>query len=49
MPQYTWITSNDFIYYGALVENGIEIIWNDANIFLVSKTDNKWWFKAASG
>ena len=37
MPQYTWITSSDFIYYGALVENGIEIIftthkkWNIPN------------------
>ena len=49
MPEYTWITSNDFIYYGLLVDNGIEIIWEDANVFLVSKIDNKWWFKAASG
>jgi len=49
MPEYTWITSNDFIYYGLLVDNGIEIIWEDANVFIVSKVDNKWWFKAASG
>ena len=48
-PEYTWITSNDFIYYGALVENGVEIIWDDANYFMITKIDDKWWFKAASG
>ena len=48
-PQYTWITSNDFIFFGHLKENGIEIIWDDMNLFLVTKIDNKWWFKAASG
>ena len=47
-PEYTWITSNDFIYYGALVENGVEIIWDDANYFMITKIDDKWWFKAAS-
>jgi len=48
-PEYTWITSNDFIYYGALVENGVEIIWDDANYFMITNIDDKWWFKAASG
>ena len=48
-PQYTWITSNDFIFFGHLKENGIEIIWDDMNLFLVTKMDNKWWFKAVSG
>ena len=49
LPKYAWITTNDYIFYGVLVENGIEIIWDDANVFLVSKIDNKWWYKASSG
>ena len=47
LPQFDWITSNDYFYIAEIT--GSKIIWDDWNIFLVSKINNKWWLKAASG
>ena len=46
LPQFDWITSNDYFYAGVPIDNGIAIIWEDFNHFLISRINNKWWIKA---
>ena len=46
LPQFDWITSNDYFYAGVPIDNGIAIIWDDFNHFLISRINNKWWIKA---
>ena len=48
-PQPYWWSLNDFIFFAPVNDNGIEVIWEDILLFVISKTNGYWYVKAISG